>query len=40
MRTRPELAAKFLWAFARTLAARLRESNQRMAGLFAISRTF
>ena len=40
MRSRPELAAKFLWAFARTLAARLRETNQRMAGLFAISRTF
>jgi CRP-like cAMP-binding protein len=40
MRSRPELAAKFLWAFARTLAGRLRETNQRMAGLFAISRTF
>lgn len=40
MRTRPGLSAKFLWAFARTLASRLRETNQRMAGLFAISRTF
>lgn len=40
MRSRPSLSAKFLWAFARTLAARLREANHRMAGLFAISRTF
>jgi len=40
MNTRPELSAKFLWAFARTLATRLRETNQRMASLFAISRTF
>ena len=40
MRSRPSLSAKFLWAFARTLAGRLREANHRMAGLFAISRTF
>lgn len=40
MQTRPGLSAKFLWAFARTLASRLRETNQRMAGLFAISKTF
>jgi CRP/FNR family transcriptional regulator, cyclic AMP receptor protein len=40
MKSWPSLSAKFLWAFARTLAARLRETNQRMAGLFAISRTF
>jgi CRP/FNR family transcriptional regulator, cyclic AMP receptor protein len=40
MKARPALAAKFLWAFARTLAARLRETNQRMASLFAISRAF
>jgi CRP-like cAMP-binding protein len=40
MQTRPGLSAKFLWAFARTLATRLRETNQRMASLFAISRTF
>ena len=40
MSTRPDLSAKFLWAFARTLARRLRETNQRMASLFAISRTF
>lgn len=35
---RPELANKFLWAFARTLARRLRESNQRVVSLFALSR--
>jgi len=40
MRDRPEMASKFLWAFCRTLAARLRETNQKMATLFAISRTF
>lgn len=40
MRSRPGLSAKFLWAFARTLAARLREANRRLASLFAISRTF
>lgn len=40
MRSRPELSAKFLWAFARTLASRLRDTNQRMASLLAISRTF
>jgi CRP/FNR family transcriptional regulator, cyclic AMP receptor protein len=40
MRERPEMASKFLWAFCRTLAVRLRETNQKMATLFAISRTF
>ena len=35
---RPELASKFLWVFARTLAGRLRESNQRVVSLFALSR--
>ena len=40
MATRPELAAKFLWAFARTLATRLRETDQRMVTLFAITRDF
>jgi CRP/FNR family transcriptional regulator, cyclic AMP receptor protein len=40
MLSRPTLSAKFLWAFGRTLAARLRESNQRMVSLFAITRTF
>ena len=36
----PQLAARFFWAFGRTLATRLRETNQRMASLLAISRTF
>jgi hypothetical protein len=40
MESRPDLSAKFLWAFARALAARLREANQRMASLLAISRVF
>jgi CRP-like cAMP-binding protein len=40
MGSHPALSAKFLWAFSRTLAARLRETNQRMASLLAISRTF
>jgi CRP/FNR family cyclic AMP-dependent transcriptional regulator len=35
---RPELANKFLWAFGRTLARRLRESNQRVVSLLALSR--
>jgi CRP/FNR family transcriptional regulator, cyclic AMP receptor protein len=38
--SRPDLAGRFLWAFGRTLARRLRETNQKMATLFAISRTF
>ena len=38
--SRPDLSAKFLWAFGRTLASRLRESNQKMASLFAIARDF
>jgi CRP/FNR family cyclic AMP-dependent transcriptional regulator len=40
MEGRPEIGAKFLWAFARTLAGRLRDTNQRMASVLAISRTF
>lgn len=40
MESRPDLSAKFLWAFARMLAFRLRDSSQRMAGLLAISRAF
>ena len=40
MDSRPGLAAKFLWAFARTLASRLRETDQKMATLFAISKEF
>ena len=40
MSERPQMTAKFLWAFSRTLAGRLRETNQKMATLFAISRAF
>jgi CRP/FNR family transcriptional regulator, cyclic AMP receptor protein len=40
LRGHPQLAARFFWAFGRTLAKRLRETNQRMASLLAISRTF
>jgi CRP-like cAMP-binding protein len=40
IKSRPELAARFLWAFGGTLARRLRETNQKMATLFAISRRF
>lgn len=38
--THPQAAAAFLWAFGYTMARRLRETNQKMATLFAISRTF
>jgi CRP-like cAMP-binding protein len=38
MRTHPGLSAKFLWAFGRTLATRLRDMNHRMAAFFAMSR--
>jgi CRP-like cAMP-binding protein len=40
MSERPTLAAKFLRAFGLRLATRIRETNQRLASLFAISRTF
>jgi CRP-like cAMP-binding protein len=40
IRSHPQLAARFFWAFGRTLASRLRETNHRMASLLAISRTF
>ena len=40
MRERPALSAKFLWAFARTLAGRLRDTNEKMTALLAISRAF
>jgi hypothetical protein len=40
MRDCPELSAKLLWALSRTLATRLRETNQKLAGLFAISQGF
>lgn len=39
MERRPEIAARFLGCFARTLAARLRDSNQRVVSLFALSRS-
>jgi CRP-like cAMP-binding protein len=38
--TRPEVALKFLWAFARTLSRRVRETNDKFSALFAISRVF
>jgi CRP-like cAMP-binding protein len=40
MANRPGLTSKFFWAFGRTLASRLRETNQKMAALLAIARTF
>ena len=40
MNSHPALSAKFLWAFSRTLAGRLRESNQKISSLFAITREF
>jgi CRP/FNR family transcriptional regulator, cyclic AMP receptor protein len=39
IRTHPMLTAKFFWAFGRTLASRLRDTNQRIASLLAMSRT-
>lgn len=36
---RPQVATAFLWAFGSTLSRRLRDTNQKMATLFAISRT-
>src|SRR6185436_12166523 len=40
MESRPALSAKFLWAFGRTLAGRLRDTNGRIASLFAMSKGF
>ncbi len=40
MDQQPTLSAKFLWAFARTLAVRLRQTDEKMAAVLAISRTF
>jgi CRP-like cAMP-binding protein len=40
MRARPALGERFLGAFARTLAHRLRETNKKIVGLVAISRVF
>ena len=38
MASRPDVSSRFLWAFAQTLASRLRDSNQRLGSLLAISR--
>jgi CRP/FNR family cyclic AMP-dependent transcriptional regulator len=40
IQNRPNLAAKFFWAFGITLASRLRDTNDRIATLLAISRAF
>lgn len=40
MDARPELGEKLLWAFSRSFARRLRETNERLAGLLSISREF
>jgi CRP/FNR family transcriptional regulator, cyclic AMP receptor protein len=40
IQNRPNLAAKFFWAFGITLASRLRDTNDRMATLLAISKGF
>lgn len=40
MMSHPEVGVRFLWAFGRTLASRLREMNHRIASIFAISRAF
>ncbi len=37
MLRRPALAAKFLWAFARTLAGRLRQTDGRLVSLVALA---
>ncbi len=39
MRNRPELSARFLWAFAQTLASRLRETDSKMVTLLRLART-
>jgi CRP-like cAMP-binding protein len=40
LRSRPEVALKFLWAFSRTLSQRVRDTNAKFSALFAISRVF
>ena len=40
MTTRPDVSSKFLWAFARTLAGRLRATNDKTASILAISKDF
>ena len=39
-KSHPQAAAAFLWAFGYTMARRMRETNSKLATLFAISRTF
>ncbi|HEY7698117.1 MAG TPA: cyclic nucleotide-binding domain-containing protein, partial [Vicinamibacteria bacterium] len=36
----PDVALKFLWAFARTLSQRVRDTNDKFSALFTISRVF
>ena len=38
LHSRPELTARFLWAFGTTLATRLRETNQKVATFLALAR--
>ncbi|HEY7699097.1 MAG TPA: cyclic nucleotide-binding domain-containing protein [Vicinamibacteria bacterium] len=38
--SRPDVALKFLWAFARTLSQRVRDTNDKFSTLFTISRVF
>lgn len=35
-----EIAYKLLWVFCRTLSQRLRETNEKIAGLFAVAKGF
>jgi len=37
MHSRPELTARFLWAFGTTLAMRLRETNRKLATFLALA---
>lgn len=40
LESRPDVALKFLWGFARTLSQRVRDTNEKFSALFAISRVF
>lgn len=39
MGSRPDVSARFLWAFAQTLAGRLRETNAKMGTLLGLARS-
>jgi CRP/FNR family cyclic AMP-dependent transcriptional regulator len=39
MKDHPDLSARFLWAFAQTLAGRLRDTNAKMATLLGLARS-